>query len=710
MFKTKLLLIIGGIILTAFLGVMAVNAQTPTLSDNDLVKTPDSSAIWLIQDGKKRVFPHISVYTSWDYPEDFSTVQTVSDLSDYSEGDAVPLRDGSLFRGKTTSLHGKEASCVFFVSDGKLRPIKSGAIYQELFVDPDWEKIIWVPDDLLSKFEYSLGDTIESSTVHPNGCLIRYAGQSDIYLIEQGKKRQIISSEVFENNHFKWSDVVEVDLTETYEDGSAISAVESNLITPGGVTEPEPEPPLAPALTDPGSTVLIGVPITIEWALVSDATSYTLEVSTDNSFPSGSTDSYNLENLTSYVVSGQEAGTLYFRVKATNNYGESSWSDTVDMEIFSQINTYTTKDQGFPAIAMDSGGKFVVVWEGEDQDGDSYGIFGQRYDSQGSPLGSEFQVNTYTTNDQRYPAVAMDADGDFIVVWQSYYQDGGGYGIFAQRYNSSGVAQGLEFQVNTYTSDSQRNPAVAMDSDGDFVIVWESYTPVTSYDIFARIYNSQGVAQDAEFRVNTFATNNQTYPSVAMDADGDFVVAWTSYYQVGNNYNIFARIYDSSGDTQSAELQINSSYITHIQQFPSVAMDADGDFVVTWQSDRQDGDAYGVFSRKYNSSGVAQDVEFQVNTYTAGSQTYPSIATDSDGDFVVVWTSEDQDGSGYGIFAQRYDSSGVAQGSEFQVNTYTTSHQQYPAVVMDSDGDYVVVWQSDGQDGNGYGIFARSYK
>ncbi|MBN4002192.1 hypothetical protein [Nostoc sp. LPT] len=85
---------------------------------------------------------------------------------------------------------------------------------------------------------------------------------------------------------------------------------------------------------------------------------------------------------------------------------------------------------------------------------------------------TEFQVNIYTTGNQSNSTVAMDADGDFIITWMSYGQDGSYDGIYAQRYNSAGVAIGNEFQVNTYTADEQFSPTVAMDGDGDFVISW----------------------------------------------------------------------------------------------------------------------------------------------------------------------------------------------------------------------------------------------
>ena len=85
-------------------------------------------------------------------------------------------------------------------------------------------------------------------------------------------------------------------------------------------------------------------------------------------------------------------------------------------------------------------------------------------------LGGEFQVNTETFGPQNLPAVAMDAAGNFVVAWAGAGQ-GDSIGIFAQRYDSAGAPQGGEFRVNTYTPDGQDAPAVAMDADGDFVVV-----------------------------------------------------------------------------------------------------------------------------------------------------------------------------------------------------------------------------------------------
>ena len=88
-------------------------------------------------------------------------------------------------------------------------------------------------------------------------------------------------------------------------------------------------------------------------------------------------------------------------------------------------------------------------------------------------LGSEFQVNTYTTFEQRDSAVAADPSGNFVVVWESWRQDGDELGVFGQRFDGAGAKIGGEFQVNTYTTGYQHDPAVAAHPSGAFVVAWE---------------------------------------------------------------------------------------------------------------------------------------------------------------------------------------------------------------------------------------------
>ncbi|MEX2114325.1 MAG: hypothetical protein WD845_14120 [Pirellulales bacterium] len=170
------------------------------------------------------------------------------------------------------------------------------------------------------------------------------------------------------------------------------------------------------------------------------------------------------------------------------------------------------------------------------------------------PDGPEFLVNTFTTDGQYNPSVATDVDGDFVVAWQSFGQEHLS-GIYAQRYNAGGVALGSEFQVNTTETDQQLDPSVAMDADGDFVVVWTSEPFLAAGQdgdgdgVYAQRYNAAGVAQGSEFRVNTYTIGDQNDATVAMDADGDFVVVWTSVAQE-NGFDVYAQRYNAAGMPQ----------------------------------------------------------------------------------------------------------------------------------------------------------------
>jgi len=371
-----------------------------------------------------------------------------------------------------------------------------------------------------------------------------------------------------------------------------------------------------------------------------------------------------------------------------------------------RVNTHTAGTQRYQKIAMDKDGDFVVTWASRGQDAPSeYGIFAQCYNAKGEPTTTEFQVNTYTENRQTQPAIAMDDNGNFVIVWTSSGQDGSLGGVFGQRFAASGIALGSEFQVNIYTDGNQYSPSVAMDSDGDFVVAWSS-SQDPQYGIFARQYNASGEAVSGELHVNTQTAGVQRFPSVAMDDEGDFVVTWQSDDQDGSSYGIYGQRYNASGLKQGTEFQVNT-YAQGAQKTTVVAMDSDGDFVVAWQSP-QDGSGDGIYAQRYNASGVPVDDEFQVNTHTSGTQSTPSVHMNSAGDFIIAWSSPALDNNG-GISAQRYNAAGKPEGTEFLVNTYTSGSQTSPSVAIADNKNFVITWSSDGQDGSGFGIYAQRY-
>ena len=399
------------------------------------------------------------------------------------------------------------------------------------------------------------------------------------------------------------------------------------------------------------------------------------------------------------VTSVSAAAPAEFRVNASTTFGQLP---------------YVVSDNNILSGAALADGGWVVTWHSYGQDGSDWGISGQRYTSAGLASGPEFQVNAFTAGNQLGPSVTALADGGWVVTWQSDLQDGSGSGIYGQRYTSAGLASGPEFQVNTFTTSDQLAPSVTALADGGWVVTWQSYGQDGSeWGIYGQRYTSASLASGPEFQVNTSTTGWQTSTAVAALADGGWVVTWSDWTSLdGSGLSVQGQRYTSAGLASGPEFQVNTFTFDH-QTDPSVTGLADGGWLVVWTCWRRDSDGFyqdlGIYGQRYTSAGVASGPEFRVNTYTISSQVQSSVAALADGGWVVTWASDGQDGSSGGVYGQRYTSGGVASGPEFQVNAFTPGDQSTPSVTALSDGGWVVTWGSDAQDGSGRGVYAQRY-
>ena len=377
-----------------------------------------------------------------------------------------------------------------------------------------------------------------------------------------------------------------------------------------------------------------------------------------------------------------------------------------------QANTYTPQDQDSAAIAIDPNGNFIVVWESYDQkglsqDANSNGIYCQRFDANDTPLGSEFLINTTTFGDQTEPEVAVDQAGDFVVAWYGPGPDR--EDVFARLFDANGQAKGPEFRVNTTTFSRQLNSNVAMNASGKFVIVWQSEIlgghPQDAWEIHARRYEPNGQPNGNEFWINELLQCR--YPDVAMDGAGNFTIVWMQD-DIYHSYNlIMARLYNANGTAKTNPLEVSTTEFYTVSK-PSIAADGSGHFVVAWYAHPNSASLNDIYARRYKFDGTALSDEFRVNTTLAGVQQDPKVAMNNNREFIIVWNSETEpDSNERNIFAQRYDALYMPIGDEFGVNTYVVADQKYPDVAMKADGSFVTVWQSYDQDGSEDGIFGE---
>lgn len=307
-----------------------------------------------------------------------------------------------------------------------------------------------------------------------------------------------------------------------------------------------------------------------------------------------------------------------------------------------------------PAVAMFADGTGIMVWEASASPGDDdsgVAVVGQFFDASGKLVGSEFQVNTWTPERQFRPDVAAAPDGRFVVVWNSDTSphDADGDSIRGQRFGSNGQPAGSEFAVNDYTVDDQSEPRVAMADDGSFVVAWESDaspgTDSSSQSVQARRFAANGSPSGPQFQVNTITSKAQAQPDVGMAPGGGFVVVFISRESNGTDNSgdsIQARRYAPNGTPLGPEQQVNVT-TTNGQTAPAVAVDADGSYMVVWQSDSSagtDNEEQSVQARGFLPNGVAAGNEQQVNTRVFGDANNPDVAALGEREFLVVWSGE----------------------------------------------------------------------
>jgi hypothetical protein len=339
-----------------------------------------------------------------------------------------------------------------------------------------------------------------------------------------------------------------------------------------------------------------------------------------------------------------------------------------------------------PHVTTLKNGGFVVTWQDlfSDPAADTYSNIAKRFTAAGTPVGNDFSIGDQSAFDPGVPLALALKGGGFTIL---YCEDSGCRG---QRYTAAGVAAGIPFQI------------IAMDSaaeltNGSFVVVKADQNGING-----QRYTDAGRALSGPLLI---PSGDLARPSVAALASGGFVVVWEG--PDGHSDGIFGQRYTADGVPIGATFQVNT-HTANNQTRPVVAGLANGSFAVTWVSTAQDGSGDGVYAQRYNPAGVRAGGEFRINSYTRGDQNLPAIAALSDGGFVVTWQSNGQDGSGDGVYGQRYTAGARVVGTEFRVNTTTKGFQADPTVAGLSSGGFVAVWDSgSGFNGQRYSAAPR---
>ncbi len=398
---------------------------------------------------------------------------------------------------------------------------------------------------------------------------------------------------------------------------------------------------------------------------------------------------------------------------------------------------------------------------------------------------SEFLVNTDATGLwQSDPDIARFADGSFIIVWDSIVGNTNldGYYVAAQRYDAEGNPVGANLLIDFVNNGYSRAASVSALSDGGFVVTFQFSTPnlLDPKQIYARVFNADGSARTNSFRVDTVSVFESRSPDVvALDGGGFMVTFMADVNNNGTNFKeIYARIYNTNGVAAGPDFQLNTSVLQYDQELPRTVKLANGNVLVVWHSEgslpqpglpsneirgtllsstgtvlRADfsiADAFGVVgdSPRDFDAGALLNGGFAVTFYEVtigtggqrttfditvqlfdanGNATSPRFAAlktpdgvpDNSavvqldtGEILVVW--DVPAGTNFTTYLEDvrgrlFDVNGKALTDEFQIAENRFDDQNLPSVVALAGGGFAVTWESEDIDPQDAGIAARIF-
>jgi len=302
-------------------------------------------------------------------------------------------------------------------------------------------------------------------------------------------------------------------------------------------------------------------------------------------------------------------------------------------------------------------------------------FFKKVYIAQSGTGQANFQNDIASPGAPASPSISKGSR-NFVIVWSGHWQEGQKRGrtIYGQRFSSNVETLGHSFKVSEeegteephYPTISASFPAVAIDGSGNFVVTWQdernrdlNRPGFSNEDIYAQRYASDGMPLGSNFKVNDDTGN-----------DDD----WRREYQT----------------------------------FPSISMDRSGNFVISWSDARNDFVDKDIYAQRYSSDGTALGRNFRVNDDQGSVEQYavPSVSMDKGGNFVITWLDTRDHSSKPDIYAQRYSSDGTALGHNFKVSDEKGwASEACPSVSTNGSGNFVITWSVYGSND----IYAQRY-
>lgn len=332
------------------------------------------------------------------------------------------------------------------------------------------------------------------------------------------------------------------------------------------------------------------------------------------------------------------------------------------------VNVSTDGDQENPDLALSGNNGAYFVWESGGN------IRARLMGEDGSFLSDDFDVNSFTNNNQKNPSITVLENGNAVVVWESEDQDGDRLGVFGQIINTEGAKIGPEFIIPQNSYLNQRSPSISKTSDGGFFVAWVSEAPIGGLgsnfgvSVWGRYFYYNGKPKADEFQL-TETTTLAANPAISLTSDGDLALVYSglqnpAFQEVSlagepDNWAVFVTVIDSGGSI-SPSLQISGD--ARNDQAVPVITSAGNQLMVAWTGFGGEANGSDIYGTMLNNDGTILGTPTVVNQDQSSLQYMPSLATNTNGDLVAVWSSFLGGESSFDLRAQKFEGSQSSSG------------------------------------------------
>lgn len=382
------------------------------------------------------------------------------------------------------------------------------------------------------------------------------------------------------------------------------------------------------------------------------------------------------------------------------------------------VNSVSTGDQACPSVAVSPVGGFTVAWLSERADGadgdDGWDIRLRRFDPAGVPLSADENANPPEGSPDGCPSLAISPNGSSLLVWTEWDEVDPSKRIRARAYASDSEASGSVFLVSDYAETPAALPGTAALTDGTFVVVWrqrQDYEPAP--EVYARLIGENGLPVGDSWPLTDGLDGYHEDPSVIALTDGMWVVVWKTTWTEEDGS--MAAILNAQGEPMSQPFVIAQLDPSNEVESPIAFAFEGGTWGAVWRTTGPFAQAQypqTLFFRKHQlDTLLGQSTTVFACSFTVIDcvSVRPAAAGFSGGRFVAAWAQKSKT-----IEACLCDEAGCQE--PFSPSSFMNADESMPATASFNDDSFVLAWQScpiesgaPSQDGSGCGIFAQRF-